>query len=282
MGDFFKSTRFRILAALLVIVFFFMLRAAASGTAMPMLSQVAGMLLTPVQRAASQATEGARGALTAFFSAPRISEENERLRAELAQAREQLIDFGRYKTENEQLREYLEIKDRNPDFDFEPAIVIGRDAADRFYSFTIDKGETSGVSPGDPVITSEGLVGLVSEVGLTHSKVVTILDATLEVGAMDVATRETGVTSGTIELSREGKLRLNYLPRDSAAAKGDLVATTGIGGLYPADLVLGVVEEVVPDGQGLSLYAVVQPPADLRSVHDVLVIKHFEGQAPAQ
>jgi rod shape-determining protein MreC len=100
--------------------------------------------------------------------------------------------------------DYLEIKDSNPDFDFEPAMVIGRDAADRFYSFTIDKGSNDGISKNDPVITNEGLVGIILDVGITHSKVLTILDSTVEVGAMDSITREIGITSGDLILSQQG------------------------------------------------------------------------------
>ena len=66
---------------------------------------------------------------------------------------------------NEQLREYLEIKEEHSDFTFVSGSVVGRDASERFYSFAIDAGENAGVEKYDPVITSEGLVGLVSEGG---------------------------------------------------------------------------------------------------------------------
>ena len=160
-------------------------------------------------------------------------------------------------------------------------MVFGRIAADRFYSFTIDKGSSDGVAENDPVITQEGLVGIVQEVGITHAKVLTILDVMVEVGAINTATREIGATSGEMALAEQGLLRLSYLPRESNAKAGDLIATTGVGGLFPRELVVGTIKEIFPDSQGLSLYAVISPPADIRSVRDVLVIKHFEGQASA-
>ncbi|MEG1849396.1 MAG: rod shape-determining protein MreC, partial [Oscillospiraceae bacterium] len=144
MQDFFKSARFKILAALVVVMFFFMLRAAQDGTAMPMLSRVTGVLLTPMQRVSAHLSNAVSDALTPFFDAPQISEDNAALREENAALRNMLVEYERYKSENEQLRDYLEIKKKNPDFDFEPGLVIGRDAADRFYSFTIDKGERDG------------------------------------------------------------------------------------------------------------------------------------------
>lgn len=279
MGDFFKSTRFKILALALAFVLAFTLRAAYSGTAIPMLGQLAAWMVTPLQRVSASLSYAAGDAATALFSGHRLAVENEALKSENAQLRSMLVEYERTKSENEQLREYLQIRDENPDFDFEPAMVVGRDTASRFYSFTIDRGSNDGVSVNDPVITEEGLVGIVSEVGFTYSKVLTILDVAVQVGAMDSATREIGVTSGELPLAEEGLLLLSYLPRESQAQPGDLIVTTGIGGLFPRDLVIGAIRELRPDSKGLSLSAVIEPPADLRAVRDVLVIKSFEGQS---
>ena len=281
MDDFFKSTRFKLLALLLTLVFAFTLRAAHTGTAIPMISQVAAWLLTPLQRASAQLSYSVDEAFSDYFSGPRLAEQNTQLRAENASLRSQLVEYERLKAENDQLKNYLEIKEKNPDFDFEPAMVIGRDAADRFYSFTIDKGSSDGVSVDDPVITQEGLVGIVQEVGITHAKVLTILDVTVEVGAINSATREIGVTAGELLLAEQGLLKLSYLPRESTAKAGNVIATTGVGGIFPRELIIGTIKEILPDSQGLSLYAIVSPPADIRNVRDVLVIKHFEGQASA-
>ncbi len=282
MDDFFKSRHFKILALLLALVFAFTLRAAHTGTAIPMISQVTAWLLTPLQRGSAQLTYSIEAALTEYFSGPRLADENDRLRTENAGLRSRLVEYERLKAENDQLKNYLEIKEKNPDFDFEPAMVIGRDAADRFFWFTFDTGSSDGVAENDPVITQEGLVGVVQEVGITHSKVLTVLDVMVEVGTINTGTREIGVTTGELALAEQGLLRLSYLPRESNAKAGDLIATTGVGGLFPRELVIGTIKEIFPDSQGVSLYAVISPPADIRTVRDVLVIKHFEGQASAE
>ena len=279
MGDFFKGTRFKILALILALVLAFTLRAAYSGTAVPMISQLTAWLMTPLQRASAGISYAVSDAAAGLFSGRRLAQENESLRNENAALRSMLVEYERAKSENEQLKEYLQIRDKNPDFDFEPAMVVGRDTASRFYSFTIDKGSNDGISVNDPVITEEGLVGLVSEVGFTYSKVLTILDVAIQVGAMDSVTREIGVTSGELPLAEQGMLLLSYLPRESQAQPGDIIATTGIGGVLPRDIVIGSIRELRPDSKGLSLNAVIEPPADLRAVRDVLVVKSFEGQA---
>ena len=134
----------------------------------------------------------------------------------------------------------------------------------------------------DPVITESGLVGIVSEVGITHAKVLTILDATVNIGVVDAQTREIGVSGGDLNLADDGLLRVDYLPRDSKAQAGDIVSTTGVGGIYPRGIVVGIIKELLPDSKGLSLYAVTEPPVDIRDVENVLVITSFAGQASEQ
>lgn len=279
MGDFFRSTRFKILLAVLLILFAFMLRAAWTGGLAPLTSQVLGMIASPFQKVSASISQKSTEFFDTFLKADEIAKENEALKEKMRELNQKLVDFDKYKQENAQLREFLEIKEENPDFDFEPATVIGRDPSDRFYSFTIDKGSLSDISPRDTVITSDGLVGVVTEVGLTYAKVLTILDVSIEVAAYDTRTKDIGIVTGRIDLASEGKCQMTLLPRESGASKGDLVVTSGFGGLYPKGLIIGEIEEVKTESHGISLFAVIEPTADIKNVKDVLVIKSFKGQA---
>lgn len=154
---------------------------------------------------------------------------------------------------------------------------------DRFYSFTIDRGSLSGIEPLDPVVTADGLVGVVREVGVNYSKVVTILDVWIDVGARDVRTRDIGIVTGSVDLAADGKCRLNYLPRESGAAPGDIVVTSGIGdSLYPQGLLIGKITRIDNAPGDISLFAEIEPFADVRRLTDVMVIKSFEGQGGAE
>ncbi len=278
MEDFLKSPRFKILAAILVLLFSFMLRAAWAGGLVPLTSKLLGIVLTPAMRVSTAVSNTVGGFFDNILSAGKLAEENEELKKQMRLLNEKLVDFAQYKEENEQLKQYLDLKESNPDFDFETASVIGRDPADRFYSFTIDKGTVNGISLHDPVISPSGLVGMISEAGLTHSKVMTLLDVNMNIGGMDVITRDTGVMSGTVALSEDGLCKFGYLSRDASISAGDIIITTGIGGIFPSDLIVGQVTQVRPEDHGLSLYAVVSPLLDLRTVKSVLVIKSFEGK----
>ena len=276
LQDFLKSARFKVLAFLMALVLFFMLRAAYSNTGLPLLAKISGMALTPVQGGVTRVYESISETFSDFINAPQISNENEQLKLEKAELLNQLVELEQYKIENVQLKQFLDIKERSPDYVIEPAVVIGRSNAERFFSFTIDKGSADGIKINDPVITHEGLVGVIVEVEPTFSKVLTILDSTIEVGVMDAQTREIGITEGSIVRSQEGTLKMLYLPRDSVAKAGDIIVTTGVGGVFPPDIIVGTLTEVQADGQGLSLYGVIQPVADLRAVQSVMVIKDFD------
>lgn len=282
MQGFFKSTRFKILAGLLIVLFAFMLRATVTGGASVMISQVLGVITRPFTSVSASISKETANFLGSFIHAGEISRENEELRKEIRELNQQLADFEQYKHENEYLREYLEVKEQNPDFKFETAEVIQRDPNNRFHSFMIDKGSLSGIEYLDPVITADGLVGRVTEVGLTYSKVVTILDVEMDVGSYDVRTRDTGMLGGDSKLAAEGYCRLSLLPRESVAAKGDIVLTTGISGLFPKDIMIGKIVQVEDESHGKSQYAVVEPSAQIATLTDVMVITDFRGQGSSE
>ena len=279
MGDFFKSRKFKVLIALFIMLIALMLRASWTGGLSPAIEQVAGAVVAPFQKLSSTISDGVSGFFRRYARADEVAQENEALRSEINELRAQLVNYEEYKHENEELRKYLDIgyKEEHPDFEMTPAAVVARDPDSRFYSFTIDKGSLDGVAPYDPVVCADGLVGRVKEVGLTYSKVITILDVEIDVGAYDARTRDIGIVNGSVALAADGRCIMNYLPRESGAAQGDLVVTSG-GNLYPKGLVIGKIARLDNAPGNISLYAEIEPTADIRNLTDVMVITSFNGQ----
>lgn len=278
MGEFLKSARFKLLVCILIMFVAFMFRAAWTGGLSPMLEQVTGMIVTPLQKGASAISATVSGYFQRYVQADEISAENETLRQQINELRSQLVEYETYKRENSTLRQFLDIKEDNPDFELEPAAVIARDQYSRFDSFTIDKGTLNGVNLRNPVICPDGLVGVVEEVGANYAKVTTLLDVSFNVGAYDVRTHDIGNVSGDITLAAEKKCKMSYLPRESGVSIGDLIVTTGSGGFFPKNLVVGEISRIDNGSGGISLYAVITPAADIPALTDVMVIKSFEGQ----
>lgn len=276
MRNFFKTKRFKILASVFVVLLFFMLRAAWTGGLSPLLAQVAGLVVTPIQSVSASISESVSGVFRRYIRAEETVTENEELRAENSALRRQMIEFEQYKRENRDLKQYYGIKDANPDFELEPASVVSRDNI-RFYSFEIDKGSLNGISLHDPVICADGLVGTISELGLNRATVVTILDVEANVPAYVDRTRDIGIVTGTVALASEGQCKLTYLPRESGAAAGDTVVTSG-SDLYPKNIIIGTIAAIRDEAGGISKYALIQPAADIRSLSEIMVIKSFDGQ----
>lgn len=227
-----------------------------------------------------QAAAGIAGELgeDAGKSREELINENNELKKEVSDLVSQVIDYDDVKKENEVLRKYYGIKEDNPGYEIAIATVIRRDPNDDFYGFTIDKGSRDDVSVNDPVITDNGLIGWVSEVNVTTSKVTTLLSPEAKVGAMDQKTRDSGIATGDVTLSDDGLLMLSVISADNTIKKGDIVITTGVGGVYPSNIVIGKVTELDYDKYDTTPYAVIKPYEDLKSVADVVVITSFEGQ----
>jgi len=276
--DFFNSLRFKILMAVLAVVTGVMIYSASTGGFATLPEQVLSYALMPFQKLSAVISDGFTGVFSVFFDARENYNENQQLKQEIAELRRQLVEYENVVTENERLREILELKELNPDIQFQDAGVIGRDPSDQFGTFTIDKGTVYGISVYDPVVTGDGLVGYISSVGPTYAKVTTILSPETNVGAMEVRTKTTGNITGSVALSEEGMTRMELLPRSTVLAEGSLVVTAGTSGYYPQGLVIGTVENVKLAESGITKTAVIRPAADIVSVKHVFVLTDFLGK----
>ena len=241
-------------------------------------ARVVGFLTTPLQSASAAVTGSITDFLSHLVHAGEISEENERLQAEIDELRKQLVDYEDLKRTNDQYKEYLGLKEQQPDLEFMPAGIVARNTGDVFGSFVIDSGTLSGISLYDPVITESGLVGYISEVSDTFARVSTILDSGMRVGCYNNRTKDTGVLGGSVALAQDGRCEMRYINRDSLSAVGDLIVTTGVNGIFPDGLVIGTILDVNQSPQGVSLNATIQPAVDIANIDNVFVITSFRGQ----
>lgn len=204
--------------------------------------------------------------------------ENEKLREENAQLREQLVDYYDLKDENEKLWKYYDLKKQNPSYKICPANVIRRDTLDDFYSFTLDIGSADGVHINDPVITDNGLVGWVSGVDMASCRVKTILSPDTKSGAVDKQTKDSGIITGNASLCDENLTQLTKIAEDNKIAEGDMVVTSGTGGVYPDNLIIGRVKEIKFNSYDTTRYAVIEPYEDIKTVTAAAVITDFDGK----
>ena len=203
---------------------------------------------------------------------------DEQLKKENAELREQLVDYLDAKEENAKLWKYYELKKENPSYDILPAGVLRRDANDDFYSFTLDKGSTDNVEKNDPVITENGLIGWVSDVELTTCRVRTILSPDTKASAIDKKTSDNGIISGNAEYCDDNLTCLTKIAENNKIKVGDIVVTSGTGGVYPKNLIIGKVKELKFNSYDTTRYAVVEPYEDIRTVTSAAIITDFDGK----
>ena len=258
MKDFFKTSSFKVLAIVVVVLLGLIIYTATAGGSL--VASLLGFATTPMQSVSTQAT----GAVTEFVDLDALSRDElkdmvDSLSQENAQLREQLVDYENTMKENQQLKTQLEITEQAPENTLRAATVIGRDPNDVFFGFSIDQGTLAGVEVGDPVITSQGLVGIVTNAYATTSKVTTLLSEDVKVSAVDPACGESGVIVSDITTASAGLLRMSYLGSGTQVKEGDIITTSGAGSTYPKDIIIGVVESVQKSENDISQYAVVRP-----------------------
>lgn len=232
--------------------------------------------LKSVTATVAKAFESLYGYIDAY---DKIKAENDELKAKLYKLQQDYRESTNISTENEELRDLLELSSRHPEYkQFDTAAIINWGASNWSSSFTIGKGSmNSEIKVGDCVITETGdLVGVVSVVQATSSVVITILDTTFSVGAYIERTDErTTIAVGDFSLMKEGLLKLDYL-EESEIVAGDTIITSGKDGILPSGLVVGTVQEVVTSPSGINRYAAIKPAADIKSLANVYLITSFE------
>ncbi|NLJ31062.1 MAG: rod shape-determining protein MreC [Clostridiales bacterium] len=280
MKDFFHSKSFKLLIAVVFILLGLMLYTASSGGSLT--ETLLGFLSTPMQRVSTVVTNNAATAATnASLSKEELLAKISSLESENAELRSKLINYYTYQQQNAQLLKYYQLKKDNPDLKLTAAAVIGRDPNDLFYGFQIDRGKSSGIALNDPVITENGVVGWISSVNASYSRVTTLLSPDTKISAIDKVNRDSGVVSTNLKMADQGLVKLGYLSADTTVKAGDIIVTSGIGGIYPRDLAIGTVKKVGHETTDVSLYAEVTPFVDVKTVRDVMVITYFNGQGQA-
>ena len=278
MRNFIKSVSFRVLAFIMAALVGIMLYSASVDGVASVPAAITGVVLTPIQSAASWFAGGWRNVVGAITDGGTLRQEKNALQEEMNTLRQQQAELDDLRRQNEMLQQYLGLKEQNPDWKLVSARVVATDPTAAYRLFSINAGTLQGISKDDAVITSEGLVGVVLEAGPNYSKVRTILDSRLKVTAYVSRSHAHGSTVGTSTLALEGQLLMERLDRSDSVAAGDIILTLGEGSRYPPGLMIGAVQEVVAASDGLTMNAVIKPYADLRRLSDVMVITDFAGK----
>jgi len=221
----------------------------------------------PIERIVSAPIDGVRSFYESYVDLIGVRAENRRLTRRIAEVESENLQFREALVASGHLGRVASMRDE-VEIPMLPAEVVGLDVAPWFRSVLVDRGAEHGVEPGQPVITHEGVVGVVTATSGHAAKTMLLLDRQSAVDALVQRSRARGVIRG---VGRD-RLEFEFVVRGADVVEGDEVVTSSLGGIYPKGLRLGRVTELRDAGGRLTRIAVIEPAVDLGQLEQVFVM----------
>jgi rod shape-determining protein MreC len=227
-------------------------------------------IFAPVQLGVSGVFDRVADFFTTLGRVGQLAEEVRTLTEQNEQLRSEIVDLHELEAENDDLRNLLGLRQRNPSTKLVPVRVIGRDPSPFVQSITVDRGTDDGVAKDMVVVTWRGLVGRVIQADPTSSNVLLVTDVNSSVSAriQDPESRATGVVRGL----SDGSLLMEHVPQQDTLVTEQLVITSGLGGIYPEGLEIGKIVRVQRKDVEVFQEAVVEPAVDVTKLERLYVM----------
>jgi rod shape-determining protein MreC len=216
-------------------------------------------------------------AIQEFMSAPgdliALRARNAELEAQVSQLQTQVIDLQQRANETAILAALVDFSRASPESSYRAASVIGRDPSPFLQYIIINRGSNDGIQRGMPVVTNEGLAGRIDAVISDAARVQLITDPA---SAVNVHLRNAN-TDAMVVGSVTGDIGLELISQDAIVESGEIILTSGLGGGFPPDLIVGQVVNVRKLPAELFQEATVQTAVDFSRLQIVLVITNFRA-----
>lgn len=265
-----RSNRLLFLAVSLFFCFGLMVLSLA-GVLSP-LEQVVAVPLNLVSGIFTDVTLTVTGGVTDLVELQNLRQRNAELEEALAQYQSELVELREIASDYQRLTELLDYTTTATNQEFVTADVINVDQSGLRRTITINRGTRDGITVGMPVVTRQGLVGRIIDVSANASRVLLITDRASSVSARLQSNR----VEGSVQAPVPGSLRMTMIPIDQPVEVGDLVITSGLGGNFPPDLVIGIVTSTRQFEFELFQEAEVASLINFDTLEFVLVITSFE------
>ena len=277
MGGFFRSRGFIILLAVIAVLAI-LIAVTYDRVQVTFIEDAVNSVLSPIQSFSVKASNSIIDFFERVFSSTDLDKENEQLKVQLAQYEIIENELNTLREENERLKGLLNYTEITENYTYVTARVIGKSQGVWFSEFTLNAGRKDGVMENQAVVNSKGLVGRVSSVSADTCKVTSIIDSTSDVSVMVERTRDYGFARGILNVDKNEKLELYYLPSGYDLVPGDNILTSGIGGIFPKGIAIGTVTEVSRANEDAEdRNAIIQPAVDFLRLEEVMIV-NMENQ----
>jgi rod shape-determining protein MreC len=231
----------------------------------------------PVQKIVTLGANKVANTITFFKDIQAVRQENEGLKKQVDGLEKENRDLKEFRQENKDLRKALNIKDQFASFEPIGANIIAKNAGNWFDTFVIDRGNKDKIAKDMPVITSDGLVGRISEPNSISSKVEALIDKNTVISARISQKGDLVRVKGDMQYSDKGLCVMDRIPPEADIVVGDIVETSGIGGIYPRGILIGKIIEIRKSDDAINKYAIIQPAVDFRRLDEVIILKSNSG-----
>jgi rod shape-determining protein MreC len=241
---------------------------------MTLIEEAVGEVVSPVQGVMYSCATFVHNYISDIKERHKLKKNYDQLTEKVAHLEKELLRMNELEKQNQRLKKLLDFATEREELVVTGARVTGKNPGNWFNVFIINKGKNHNVSVNMAVITEQGLVGRIIEVGPNWSKVRTVVDGQSSISGIVERTRDNGMVKGNNVFGFEdGMCSMIYIPLDSEIAEGDKVITSGLGDILPKGIYIGEVKEVVREKRDLFKTAIIKPGVDFRRLEEVLVVR---------
>jgi len=235
-----------------------------------------GSILNPVQGLIYNVNDKVKGAVYFVTSFSDIKKENKELREKNDELEKKLLEYDSLKDKYQRLSEMIDLKNPNDDYKKVGCNIIHKSGGSFFDEFVIDRGSNDGIKRKMVVISSKGVIGQVTYTASNWAVVQSLANPNIAISAgkpdVEGVKGYTGIVKGYKDSNNNLLAKLSLLPLDADVKKGDVIVTSGDGGVYPKGYRIGEVIDIEEDNVNLMKNAVIQPYVNYNKLEEVFII----------
>lgn len=236
------------------------------------IENVFNKLVTPFQNGVTHLKNKFAGNNSFFENIDSLKTENENLKKENEELQIKIEEMQLVKAENEILRKYASLAEKYSEYTTIGAYIINKNISNLSDVFVINAGTNQGVTVNMAVITEDGLVGHVISVTNNTAKVQPIIDTASSVSGLTGSSKTNVIVNG--QVNSEQELKVSTLQIEDDLVVGDIVETSGLGGIYPKGIAIGTIKEIIETKNITERYAILETKVDFETLEYVLIVKN--------
>jgi len=269
----FSKNKLAVVIIILSVTFLSIIGFSANRDKMSFVENGVGVTINSVQGLFYNGFYKIRSSFKFITNFTEVKKENEELKKTNIQFQSKALEYDSLKKESERLRTMLNFKEKNEQYNYIGADIMGISGNSFSDGFIINKGENKGIKRRMIAMTGEGLVGQVTSVGSNWAIVQCLSNENIAVAALVERTRDNnGIVKGYKDENNKLLAQIERLSLDSAIKKGDTILTSGLGGIYPAGIRIGKVLSVYSDKGAVMKSAIIEPFVDFTKIEEVFIV----------